>query len=96
MTSPPDRYLDLPGSAPKPAELGIVGKKGLPVPPATVRTWADKGRLPFFQGPDGKRRISERALAASLRKMQRAAVIEAARAENTRSPARRPTPSWPP
>lgn len=65
-----DRYLDFAGAAAKLTEIGIAGMDGKPIAVNTVRTWADRGRLPFFKGPDGKRRISEHVLVEAFRKMQ--------------------------
>lgn len=67
----PTRYLDFMAVALYLAELGITDTKnpGQPVPVSRVRRWADKGKLSFRKGPDGKRRIALDVLERELREM---------------------------
>lgn len=76
-----DRYLDFSGASKKLAELGITRPDGSPLPVHTVRTWADRGRLPFFAGPNGKRLISEGTIVEFFRKLQAEAEAAAGPAE---------------
>lgn len=64
------RYLDFRAASARLAEIGITRPDGSPVPADTVRTWADKGKLPFFKGPDNKRRIAEPELLSAFAKLQ--------------------------
>lgn len=66
----PDRYLDFAGVSEALAEMGVTEPDGSPYKTERIRTWADRGRLPFFKGPDGKRRIAETKLRATFEKMQ--------------------------
>lgn len=67
---PLERYLDFRGVAEKLAEIGFVASDGKPYSVTRIRGWADRGKLPFFKGPDGIRRISEGVLLEALRRMQ--------------------------
>ncbi len=67
--APPVRFLDFKEASVKLVEVGIKRADGSPIKPETIRTWADRGKLPFKKGPDGKRRISEAVLIKALEDM---------------------------
>lgn len=69
-----ERYLDFQGVATKLAEIGVTRSDGSPIPMETVRTWADRGKLPFFKGPNGRRFIAEHVLVEAFRKLQEQAL----------------------
>ncbi len=69
-----ERYLDFQGVTDKLAEIGVTRSDGSPIPVDTIRTWADKGRLPFFKAPNNRRLISERVLLEAFRKLQEEAL----------------------
>lgn len=69
-----DRFLNCAQAAAVLTELGLCSRDGGPVKERTVKGYAERGVLPFFVAPDGRRRIQEKELRAQLQRMQYDAV----------------------
>jgi hypothetical protein len=85
-----NRALDFAGVIVELARLGITQSQGVPFSERQVRRLADTGKLPFFKGPDGRRRIMLFELRTTVLRWQAEASRRAMQQRSEAERARRP------
>ena len=68
LPDPQPPFLDIKAAA------GAITDLGIPATERQVREWFDRGELPFFKGPDGRRYIARNVLIAEFLNRQRHAI----------------------